>query len=158
MSKPLTGRGVLLLLVGFFGVIIATNAVFITLAVTSFRGEDEQKPYLQGATYNQTIARRGEQARLGWSAEISATRLPAGPVQIDVVIKGRDGGSRQGLDLAGLLRHPSDENRDRPITLHAVSPGHYRAEIGGVAPGTWDVQVKNRGPQPFQAGRRLWVR
>ena len=33
MSKPLTGRGVLLLLIGFFGVILATNVVFIVLAL-----------------------------------------------------------------------------------------------------------------------------
>ncbi|HEU0162813.1 MAG TPA: FixH family protein [Rhizomicrobium sp.] len=158
MSKPLTGRGVLLLLIGFFGVILATNVVFIALAVGSFRGEDEQKPYQQGVAYNQTIARRGEQARLGWSADISATRLASGLVRIELVVKDRDGGSRQGLQLAGLLRHPADENRDRRITLHPVSPGRYRADVGGVTSGTWDVQVKNGGQEPFQAGRRLWVR
>lgn len=158
MRKSLTGRGVLLLLAGFFGVILAANGAFISLAVGSFRGEDEQKPYLQGISYNQTIARRGAQARLGWSAEISAARLTSGLVRIDLVVKDRDGANQPGLDLAGLLRHPSDENRDRPIALRPVAPGHYRAEIGGVAPGVWDVQVKNRGPQPFQAGRRLWVR
>ena len=46
MMRKLTGRAVLLLLVGFFGVIFATNAIFITAAVRTFRGEDEAKPYL----------------------------------------------------------------------------------------------------------------
>ncbi|OJT95820.1 MAG: hypothetical protein BGN82_01240 [Alphaproteobacteria bacterium 65-7] len=158
MKKPLTGRGVLLLMAGFFGVILVTNLAFISLAVGSFRGEDEQKPYLQGVSYNQTIARRGEQARLGWSAQIDATRLASGQVRIDLVVRDRAGVGREGLELTGLLRHPSDKNRDHTITLRPVSPGHYRVEIAGVAPGNWDVQVRNQGRQPFQAGRRLWVR
>ena len=48
MTPKLTGRGVLLLVAGFFGVIIATNVIFITAALRTFRGEDEAKPYLQG--------------------------------------------------------------------------------------------------------------
>ena len=60
MNK-LTGRGVLLILAGFFGVIILTNAIFITAAVRTFRGEDEAKPYLQGVEYNRTLVRRAEQ-------------------------------------------------------------------------------------------------
>ena len=42
--KKLTGRGVLLILAGFFGVVILTNVIFITAAVRTFRGEDEAKP------------------------------------------------------------------------------------------------------------------
>jgi hypothetical protein len=41
--KPLTGRGVLAWLVAFFGIIFATNAIFIAMAVKTFSGEDEQK-------------------------------------------------------------------------------------------------------------------
>ncbi|MEI7790042.1 MAG: FixH family protein, partial [Alphaproteobacteria bacterium] len=52
MIKTLTGRGVLLCLAGFFGLIFVTNAIFITEAVKTFRGEDEQLPYLQGVAYN----------------------------------------------------------------------------------------------------------
>ena len=74
MNRTLTGRGVLFWLALFFGVVILTNAIFVTAAVKTFRGEDEQKPYLQGIAYNQTLARRAEQVELGWRAVIAAER------------------------------------------------------------------------------------
>src|SRR5215471_336287 len=108
--KPLTGRGVLVWLAGFFAIIIATNAVFITEAVKTFRGEDEQKPYLQGVEYNQTLAHRAEQKRLGWHATIDAQRSPDGKVEILVMLSHPDGSPETGARLDGELRHPADEN------------------------------------------------
>lgn len=154
----LTGRGVLLLLAGFFGVIFATNAVFITAAVKSFRGEDEQKPYLQGIEYNETLERRSQQARLGWIASLAAHRLPSGAVLVDAWVQGRDGKGQDHLALAGELRHPSDENRDQQLSFREVAAGHYEARLATAAPGHWDVIVTNQGREPFQASRRLWLR
>lgn len=155
--RPLTGRGVLLWLGGFFGLIILTNAIFITQAVKTFRGEDEQKPYLQGVQYNQTIAHRAEQARLGWRASIDARRLPAGQVEILVALHHRDGSPETDAHLAGELRHPADENRDRALRFSQISSGLYQATIQA-APGNWDVLVSNAQGAPFQATRRLWLR
>src|ERR1051326_8153164 len=111
--KPLTGHRVLVWLGGFFGLIIATNAIFITEAMRTFRGEDEQKPYLQGIQYNHTLAHRAEQAKLGWRASIDARRLPAGQVEILVDLRHRDGSPETRAHLAGEVRHPADENRDQ---------------------------------------------
>jgi nitrogen fixation protein FixH len=155
--RPLTGRGVSLWLAGFFGLIIITNAIFITQAVKTFRGEDEQKPYLQGVQYNQTIAHRAEQARLGWRASIDARRLPAGQVEILVELRHRDGSPETDAQLAGALRHPADENRDRALRFSQISSGLYQATIQA-APGNWDVLVSNAQGAPFQASRRLWLR
>ncbi|HEY1878254.1 MAG TPA: FixH family protein, partial [Rhizomicrobium sp.] len=66
MTGRLTGRGVLIWLFGFFAVIFAMNIYFIMVSSRTFRGEDEQKPYLQGVEFNQTLARRAEQESLGW--------------------------------------------------------------------------------------------
>jgi nitrogen fixation protein FixH len=155
--KPLTGRRVLVWLGGFFGLIIATNAIFITEAVKTFRGEDEQKPYLQGVQYNNTLAHRAEQARLGWRASIDARRLPAGQVEIQVELRHRDGSPETGARLAGELRHPADENRDRALRFSETSSGIYQATVQA-APGNWDVLVSNAQGAPFQATRRLWLR
>jgi nitrogen fixation protein FixH len=155
--KKLTGRGVLLLLVGFFGVIILTNAIFITLAVRTFRGEDEAKPYLQGIAYNQTLSRRAQQARLGWRASIADRRLPSGAVLLTVEIAQPDGKPPQGLALAGELRHPADEHRDRSLHFAETAPGHFETQLRDLAPGRWHMIVSNRLAQPFQAERGLWV-
>lgn len=155
--KVLTGRSVLLWLTGFFGVIIATNTIFIIEAVKTFRGEDEQKPYLQGVEYNQTLARRAQQKELGWHASIDAHRLAQGQVEILVALRHRDGSPETGARLDGELRHPADENRDQPLRFSQISSGLYQATVEA-APGNWDVLVANSKGAPFQATRRLWLR
>lgn len=157
MNGTLTGRGVLFWLFGFFGIIFATNAIFITEAVSTFRGEDEEKPYLQGVGYNQTLAHRAEQVRLGWQASIGARRMPTGNVQVTVELQQHDGKPETRAVMTGKLRHPADENRDRALRFAEISAGVYQAELPGVAPGHWDVLVANTGGDPFQASRRLWL-
>jgi len=158
MTKPLTGRSVLFWLGAFFGLIFATNAYFITVSVKTFRGEDEQKPYLQGVEYNDTLARRAVQRRIGWRASVSAARLDSGLVRISVGLTQADGQPETNTTLHGELRHPADENKDRELTLKETRPGLYQADLSGVASGSWDVLVGNADKAaPFEAVRRLWV-
>ena len=159
MTARLTGRGVLIWLFGFFGIIFAMNIYFIMVSSRTFRGEDEQKPYLQGMEYNQILARRAEQASLGWKATISASRLSGGAVRIEIMVHDRKGGARMPGRLAGELRHPADENRDRALSLTRAAPGIYRAELAGISPGAWDVLVHSADEHtPFEADRRIWLR
>ena len=158
MVRPLTGRGVLFWLFGFFGVIVAVNVCFAVISVKTFSGEDEQKPYLQGVEYNDTLARRAEQEKLGWKAAVSAVRQASGKVRFTVALRRADGSPEDGAVLRGELRHPASEYRDRPLDLKQTAPGRYEEELAGVAPGAWDVIVNNRRAQaPFEATRRLWV-
>jgi nitrogen fixation protein FixH len=158
MSRTLTGRGVLMWITGFFAIIVAMNAYFIAMSVSTFRGEDEQKPYLQGIEYNDTLARRAEQERLGWRATVSATRLWGGHVRISVALHDRAGGALAGVRLSAELRHPSDENRDQVLRLQSVSPGRYEADVGPISSGRWDLVVGSASAKtPFAATRRLWV-
>jgi nitrogen fixation protein FixH len=158
MNKVLTGRGVLLWLGAFFGIIFATNAYYITIAVKSFSGEDEQKPYLQGVEYNDTLARRALQKKLDWRAAVAASRLPSGNVRIEVDLVQASGAPEIGARLAGELRHPANENRDRTLDLREAAPGRYQADLANVSTGSWDVMVNSGAKDaPFEAVRRVWV-
>jgi nitrogen fixation protein FixH len=157
MIRPLTGRGVLLWLVGFFACIIAVNVYFIVISIDTFSGEDEQKPYLQGIAYNATLERRAEQARLGWKADVAVRRLKDGHVHIEVGLKAPNGDT-PGTRLAVELRHPADESRDRALRLIAAGGGRYWADAGNVSSGAWDVLVSSTDSHvPFEATARLWV-
>ncbi|MEI9994279.1 MAG: FixH family protein [Rhizomicrobium sp.] len=159
MTRTFTGRDLLIWLTALFVPVIAVNVYFIVLSVTTFRGEDEQKPYLQGIEYNDTLARRAEQARLGWHAAIAGTRQRDGAVTLAVAIAGRDGTPVRGVALSGELRHPADENRDRTFQLVERAPGQYEARLAGVSAGAWDAIVTSPSPaRPFEASRRLWIR
>ncbi|HWC62367.1 MAG TPA: FixH family protein [Rhizomicrobium sp.] len=157
LSGRLSGRGVLIWLSAFFAVIIAMNVYFVTLSVKTFSGEDEADPYLQGVEYNETLARRAEQARLGWHAEISANRLPSGQLQITARILEAGGRPQKDVSLKGELRHLADAGRDRPLIFRQSRPGTYVAVIGDVTPGSWEVLVNNAGTLPFEASRRIWA-
>jgi nitrogen fixation protein FixH len=157
MNAKLTGYGVLVWLGLFFGLILVTNSIFVTLAVKTFRGEDEARPYLQGVAYNQTLARRAQQAALGWRATIAARRVSSASVAVELDVRGAAGAPQAGLMLAGELRHPADEHRDRQFLFREVAPGRYRSELAGVTPGDWDVLARTQKGAPFEASRRLWV-
>ncbi|MBL6852687.1 MAG: FixH family protein [Alphaproteobacteria bacterium] len=158
MTGTLTGRGVLVWLSSFFAVIIAVNVYFIVMSVQTFSGEDEEKPYLQGIEYNDTLARRAEQQRLGWQATVSATRLSSGHVRIAVVLHDRAANPLSGVSLTAELRHPSDENRDQALRLASPSPGRYEVDAGAISRGRWDLLVRCPSVKtPFEAMRQLWV-
>lgn len=159
MTRTLTGRDVLLWLVMIFGLVIAVNTAFIVISVRTYRGEDEQKPYLQGVEYNHTLAERAKQNSLGWTATIGASRLGSGDVRIAIALAHQDGTPETQAVLGGELRHPSDEGRDRPLRLHETSAGRYRGDVSGVARGAWDVVIKTQASEraPFEAIRRVWV-
>jgi nitrogen fixation protein FixH len=159
MTWTLTGRGVLLWFIGFFGIIFATNAYFITVAVKTFRGEDEQLPYLQGVEYNDTLAHRALQKKLGWQASISAVRHPDGSVRVSVVLRQPDGKAPPAERLSGELRHPSDENRDQALHLMSEGSGAYHADLPKVSRGIWDVVLKSdKRDTPFEAVRRVLLK
>jgi nitrogen fixation protein FixH len=158
MGSRLTGRGVLLWLFAFFGVIFATNFYFVAMSVKTFSGEDELDPYLQGSQYNHILADRAEQARLGWHATITSSRLPSGKLEIAVAISHPDRTPETGVTLTGALRHPADQGRDQALIFHQVGPGTYAAEIAGITPGGWEVLIQNSGKIPFEASRKIWVR
>jgi nitrogen fixation protein FixH len=83
--------------------------------------------------------------------------LSAGQVEILVELRHRDGSPEMQARLAGELRHPTDEHRDRALRFSRISPGLYEATVLA-APGHWDVLVSNSEGAPFQASRRLWLR
>ena len=158
MNRPLTGRGVLVWLGAFFACIFAVNVYFIVTSVYTFRGEDEQKPYLQGIEYNTTLERRAEQVRLGWKADVVVQRLKDGHVRIEIGLKDSGGRAPANATLAAELRHPADENRDRVLRIVSAGGGRYWADAGNVSAGVWDVLLSSADKHvPFEATARLWV-
>ena len=157
-ARTLSGRGVLLWLLAFFVPVILINVCFIVISVSTFSGEDEQKPYLQGISFNQTLARREEQRRLGWHMSVSAERERSGQVDLDIVLRNADGSPRCNEKFNGELRHPADELKDRPLVVTEAGSCHYSARVDGVSRGAWDVVLSTPvHAAPFEASTRLWL-
>lgn len=151
-ARPLTGRHVLMWLAGFFGVVIAANAWFVTMSIESFHGEDRQRPYQQGLEYNQILQMRALQQAEGWQANLA---LEGRRLRLKITRPG--GAPVLGLRLAGVLQHPADTANDTPIALTAAGPGLYEGEIGNSGHGLRIAVIRAEGPVPFETERRLWL-
>lgn len=161
MKKPfrITGRHVLAGMVGFFLVIIAVNAVFITLAVRSFPGEKEEKSYLQGLHYNETLKARAAQAANGWTAEIRKAALVDDRAVIELTFKDQSGAPIYDLDITGVIARPADDDYDQEIVFTALGGGLYTAELTGMAAGAWALKARaeHRNAEPFEFETKLYL-
>lgn len=147
----LKGWHVLAALIGFFCVIAAVNAVFITLAVTTFRGEDERRSYVQGLAYNDVLEARRLQAELGWDA---AVNIAAG--QVLLAVTDASGEPVRGLDFDARLRHPADTSLDRELAFAEVRPGVYAADAA-IPNGRWILSASHDGAPPFSLEHEIWL-
>lgn len=141
--RPTEVRGwhVLVMLLVFFGAIIAVNVAFAVMAVRSFPGEDVRRSYLQGLQYNETLAERRAQAALGWRATAAlAGSEPNAVVEVDMV--GRDGRALAKLTLSGVLQRPTDARLDRALAFEHIASGRFAARISGLQPGRWRLRAR----------------
>lgn len=155
--RELKGWHVLAIMLGFFGVIIGVNTVFVTYALSTFAGEDEKQPYLKGLAYNRTLDARAAQVALGWSAEIGAMRADGGETLIRVRLETDDAKPVGALDVTARLRHPVNSHLDRTVKLTATLDGVYEARVPGLVRGQWDVvaQTQSSKGTGFTATRRV---
>jgi nitrogen fixation protein FixH len=135
-----TGRFVLFSLIGFFLCIFAANAVFISLAVKSFPGEQVEKSYLQGLNYNDTIAARRAQDSLGWKASIAIARRGE-DARIELTFRDRANAPLADLEVTGALARPADNNDDRTLVFSPQGAGVYAADMAALPDGVWRFEA-----------------
>ncbi len=153
----LKGWHVLAMLLSFFALVAGVNAIFVTLAVRSFPGEEEKKPYLQGLHYNDSLSQRRAQEALGWSAEIASARLQGDVAIIELVYRSADDAPIYALEVRGQIGRPASRANDQALVFTSTSDGAYRAEIEGLAPGAWKLtaHAQNTRGEAFDLDTKL---
>ena len=111
---------------GFFAVIIALDALFITFALQTFPGEQVRNSYMLGLDYNSEVARRREQEKLGWTAEAGISG--AGEKQILVRMLDAGQAPLSGLVVSANL-HVVGEPDATTVALKELSPGEYATTL-----------------------------
>jgi nitrogen fixation protein FixH len=137
----LRGYHVLLLLLTFFGAVIAVDVGFAVIAVRSFPGEDVRRSYLQGLNYNDTLADRRAQAALGWRATAVLSGAP-GEALLLVGLSDKDGAPLSSPTVTGDLRRPADARFDRALTFTRQGDGRYAARVGALESGRWHLRAR----------------
>lgn len=156
--REIRGSHVLMALGGFFGLMLAANATFIYLAVSTFDGV-ERNAYENGIHYNDRIEAAKAQEALGWSHR--AAFDADGSVTLSIV---RDGAPVRGLAIEGDISRPAAQRFSQPLTFEETENGSYRAATSGLQPGNWIVTANagkaaaRDGKSAYQLKERLWLK
>lgn len=137
----LTGRHVFLMFLAFFGAVIATNVVFVRLAVSSFPGEEVKKSYYQGLHYNEVLEARAAQDAVGWSVVLVSqpAALSNGALRLKLVDS--SGAPVDGATLTGSLVRPATGLGEALLSFEPQGGGVYASEPLNMERGAWKLSV-----------------
>jgi nitrogen fixation protein FixH len=154
--RPITGRFVLIAFVSFFGIIAAVNAVMMTLAIRTMPGLDVKNGYVASQAMNREIEAVRKQTARGWEADVAVT-LAMGRAPVSVRFTDGSNGPVTGLDVSARLAHPAVTRADHSVALIETRPGFYAADVLGILPGGWtlEVEAKQRDQRVFMSRNRI---
>jgi nitrogen fixation protein FixH len=150
----MTGRHVFFIVAGFFLVVIAVNAVMITQAIRTFRGEDIKQSYRQGLEYNDTLAKRASQKQSGWVAEIFLDDNH----KLTLTLKDASGSIIRGLDVSGIVKHPIETDLDLPVQFKQNEHGEYIAQINGSGKRWLETKAVDSNGFVFETRNEIWLK
>lgn len=157
------------LIVIFFMVIIAMDAVFVTMSLqgmpeglrdvflpkptgertaqTSFPGVVPDHFYQKEEQFTHHLNQIEAQRKLGWNVRFGwLTDEPVAGEQavLQVVVHDRQGNTLHGADMRGRFMRSSDSRLDQVFTMAETSPGVYRHVLTLPEPGRWQLQLDIR--------------
>lgn len=147
----LKGWHVLLMMIGFFGIVVTVDVSFAVMAYRTFPGEVSVTPYEDGLLYNKKLAQIAAQQKLGWKAAAAAE-----PGAVVLIIEDAAGQPVRGLRVSGKLERPATETGRLNAAFREIAPGRYEASIGRET-GAWDLtaEARDHAGHLFMAERRL---
>jgi nitrogen fixation protein FixH len=156
----LDGRHVALMCAAFFMVVAGVNGYMMRAAFTTFSGLEAENPYREGLAFNRRLEASRQQDKLGWRVDVAL----AGEAEtgMAVALDLRDATGQAPAGVSGLVRleWPADRRQDRTGELRDLGGGHFRAAIGPIAPGQWDVvvELERDGERAFTSRTRKILR
>ncbi len=138
MDKPkeFTGRHMLMIMVAFFGVIIAVNLTMAILANTSWTGLVVKNSYVESQHFNTKLAESRAQAALKWQGTLSS-----GSNGLQFVLRKPDGQFVNADMVSVTFRRPATEALDQKYVLASMGEGKF---VWGdkLRKGAWTAEIK----------------
>jgi nitrogen fixation protein FixH len=138
MRGEFTGRRMAIVMITFFGVVIAVNLLMATLATRTFGGTVVDNSYVASQRFNDWLQEAREQSELKWESRMSLDLsghlvaqnwTPAGPLN--------------GATVEAHASHPLGRAPERPMTMKPVEPGRHRSSEP-LPPGRWIIRLSVR--------------
>jgi nitrogen fixation protein FixH len=150
--RPLTGRKVLVMIVGFFGVIFAVNGVMMKLAIQTLPGTEVDSAYSASLAYENEIAAAHDQDARGWKVDAHVQRRMGADAELRVEVHDRSGLPVTGLRFQGRFERPADRRADQAVDLVATGDGIYFGKAASILSGQWDLVLEGE-----TGGQRLFL-
>lgn len=146
-SKPreFTGKHMLAICVGAFGIIIAVNVYMATMAVRTFPGLEVKNSYVASQEFD---SRRAAQETLGWSVYASASGD-----QVKLEITDREGQPVEVASLTATLGRATHVKDDQN-PLFEWDGTAYTAPAQ-LAPGNWNIRMIARAKDGTEFSQRV---
>lgn len=145
--------------VGAMLVVVAVNAVMVTMAVRSWSGLVVEKPYERGIAYNSILGAQARQDALGWT--LGATYEVTGDAYAGrVVLTATDSAGRplDGLTVTATLTRPVEILEPITLDFTAAGDGRYIARTAVPKHGQWELRGRlSHGGDTYILTRRLTV-
>ena len=156
-ARVITGRFVLIAVVGFFAVVIGVNVVMMRLAIATLPGTEVDSAYSASLAYQREIAAAEQQAVRRWKVDAHIERRPDGTASLNVLAKAQDGAPLIGLSVSGRLERPTDRRADQVFEVAEEGDGSYRGSAQGVVPGQWElvIEADSDGKRMFLSRNRI---
>ncbi len=142
----LTGRHVLMMLVGFFGVILVANIFLVYYSQKSWTGLLPGNGYEASIKYNAEAKKARALLAKGWRARLDVTRTN----HLAISLRDRGGEPVSGLTTEVSIGRPVGNRYDRKIALVERAIGVYQTQEA-LAPGAWRVDARF-----LRAGELVW--
>jgi nitrogen fixation protein FixH len=127
----------LVVMIAFFGTVIAVNLVMAGYATRTFGGTVVDNSYVASQNFNGWLSNARRQAELGWVATVgrSGGRL--------LVTASAAGQPLAGARVSATARHPLGHAPDVALAFREAGPGRFEA-IEALPPGRWQLAVRIR--------------
>lgn len=140
-SRELRGHHVLFWLLGFFGLMLAANGVFIYFAVSTFPGEETEQAYERGLEFNRTLEARAQQDALGWNAEAGLEGEPC-KAALRVRLSDSLGRPVTHLALRGVLGRTTTSRDDIAPDFARTEADEFLAVGLPLGEGLWELRLE----------------
>ena len=157
----ITGRHVLFATLAFFATLIAVQAAFVAVAISTHTGVVSQQPYRKGLNYSDRIRAEALQNKLGWKERLEFDDVSRG---LTLKIEGPDGKAVKSLKVVATLSRPATTREDSQMELAPDwENDSYTAVLPESMEGAYIVDLeaddKNAGDGIIWRMReRLWIK
>ncbi|MBT2189039.1 FixH family protein [Sphingobium nicotianae] len=136
MTGTFTGRHITLILVAFFGVVMAVNFTMAYFASATFGGTVVDNSYVASQQFNGWLEKARAEKALGWS--LDTVRTPDHHVIVSIA---QGAAPLPFATVTALARHPLGRLPERTLAFRALGGGRYES-LDALPAGRWILHLR----------------